>query len=171
MAAPRRLFGGSSAIEACRDETPFLRAMLLHALSCGLDARPDDFDELLEVANVQAADGGGSGPFGAAADAELGGELDLHTAIIVEKRDGHTTAIFYAAMAEDAAALAYQLSQRVGPALAGRAEIRRGFDRDHPIVRQNVSSASCELLAEIADVPASPLANGLNVLVEHRFKT
>ena len=29
MAAPRRLFGGCSAIEACREETPFLRAMLL----------------------------------------------------------------------------------------------------------------------------------------------
>ena len=46
LLAPRRLFGGAIAIEAVLDRTDFMRALLLHGLSIGLDADPRTIDGL-----------------------------------------------------------------------------------------------------------------------------
>src|SRR5689334_5035128 len=56
MLAPRQLFGGRAAIEACQDQDAFTRAILLHGLSLGLDANPDDLDHLLEDDECEDAD-------------------------------------------------------------------------------------------------------------------
>ena len=40
MLAPRRLFRGAAAIEACLERDDCMRAVLLHGLSIGLDAAP-----------------------------------------------------------------------------------------------------------------------------------
>ncbi len=47
MMAPRRLFDGQPAYRACVEREHFLRAVLLHGLSLGLDADPDEIDDLL----------------------------------------------------------------------------------------------------------------------------
>lgn len=43
----RDLFDGLTAIQACQQRAPFVRAVLLHSLSIGLDADPEEVDELL----------------------------------------------------------------------------------------------------------------------------
>lgn len=48
MMTPRRLFEGESALDACLDRTGFKRAVILHALSFGLDAEPGPIDELMD---------------------------------------------------------------------------------------------------------------------------
>jgi len=48
MLAPRRLFGGGAAIEACLDLDHFSRALILHGLGIGMDAEPTDIDGLLD---------------------------------------------------------------------------------------------------------------------------
>jgi hypothetical protein len=167
MAAPRRVFGGRCAIDACREELPFLRGMLLHGLGCGLDANPDELDDLIVNPSVDDVR--------SPASPEVVGEprsgLELYTAIVVSERRRCTTRIFYAAMAEDAAALLARLAARIGPALMEGAEVRRGFDASHPVVRQSVSEPACKLLAEVALAPFSPLAEGLDVLIEHRSRS
>ena len=45
--APRRLFGGRAAVDACAAHGAFIRAMLLHGLGLGLDAAPEAMDALL----------------------------------------------------------------------------------------------------------------------------
>jgi hypothetical protein len=55
MLAPRKLFGGAAAIEACLDRENFSRALILHGLGFGTDADPEEIDKLLEV------DGDGDG--------------------------------------------------------------------------------------------------------------
>jgi hypothetical protein len=50
--APRRLFDGRAAVDACAAHGAFIRAMLLHGLGLGLDAAPEAMDALL------AEDGG-----------------------------------------------------------------------------------------------------------------
>lgn len=45
--APRDLFHGEAAIDACLKRDAFQRAVLLHGLSLGLDAEPDVLDDLL----------------------------------------------------------------------------------------------------------------------------
>jgi hypothetical protein len=167
MAAPRRLFGGRCAIEACREELPFLRGMLLHGLGCGLDADPDEMDDLI----VEPSGGNRHEPVSPAVAGEPRPGPELYTATVVSERGGCTTRIFYAAMAEDADALLARLAVRIGSSLMLCAEVRRGFDASHPVVRQSVSAAACALLVEVAASPTSPLAEGLDVLIEHRSRS
>ena len=47
MMCPRRIFAGSAAIDACLELDSFVRATMLHGLSLGLDAEPEDIDSLL----------------------------------------------------------------------------------------------------------------------------
>lgn len=46
--SPRRLFGGLAAVSACKDRDNFIRAIVLHGLSLGFDADPDEIDLLLQ---------------------------------------------------------------------------------------------------------------------------
>ena len=45
--AGRRLFHGRAAVVACRERDAFVRALLLHGLSIGLDASPEAVDALV----------------------------------------------------------------------------------------------------------------------------
>lgn len=45
--SPRKLFNGCAAVAACQSRSHFIRAIVLHGLSIGLDADPDELDELL----------------------------------------------------------------------------------------------------------------------------
>lgn len=47
LCAPRNLFNGSSPLEACGSRTEFLRAMVFHGLSIGLDADAEEIDSLI----------------------------------------------------------------------------------------------------------------------------
>ncbi len=47
MLAPRTLFGGRDAIEASLEQQHCIRAIVLHGLGLGLDARPADIDDLM----------------------------------------------------------------------------------------------------------------------------
>lgn len=46
--SPRRLFSGVAAVTACKDRDNFIRAIVLHGLSLGFDADPDEIDLLLQ---------------------------------------------------------------------------------------------------------------------------
>lgn len=48
MLAPRKLFGGGAALEACLNRDHFSRALILHGLGIGMDAEPDEIDTLLD---------------------------------------------------------------------------------------------------------------------------
>lgn len=47
MMTPRKIFEGSAAIDACLDRHAFMRAAILHGLSWGLDASPEEIDPLI----------------------------------------------------------------------------------------------------------------------------
>jgi hypothetical protein len=49
--SPRQLFDDNAAVDACQSHKHFVRAIILHGLSLGMDADPDELDGLL------AADG------------------------------------------------------------------------------------------------------------------
>lgn len=166
MVAPRRLFGGTSAVEACRDERPFLRAMLLHGLSAGLDADPELVDALVAEEPV-VSEAGGKGevtkpraPYP---------RMDLYTATVVCECSTSISHIFHACMAFGPDDALRELRTRVG--VAGRcARVRRGFDPSDPIAVENVSPAIGAVLLEVAADANSPLGHGLNILIEHRFQ-
>lgn len=47
MLAPRTLFDGRDAIDAALEQRHCIRALVLHGLGLGLDARPSDVDDLM----------------------------------------------------------------------------------------------------------------------------
>lgn len=53
MMTPRRLFSGGAALDACLERKAFTRAVLLHGLSLGLDAEPDEVDELEAARDIE----------------------------------------------------------------------------------------------------------------------
>lgn len=167
MVAPRRLFGGTSAVEACREERPFLRAMLLHGLSAGLDADPELVDALVE------GDSDAEEPQGAR-ETQVprlpSPRMDLYTATVIRECSVSTSHIFHASMAFGPDEVVRELRKRIGGEAGRLARVRRGFDPSDPIVVENVSPAIGAVLLEVAADANSPLGHGLNILIEHRFQ-
>lgn len=45
--SPRQLFSGQAAVQACQGRMPFIHAIVLHGLSLGFDADPEDIARLI----------------------------------------------------------------------------------------------------------------------------
>lgn len=169
LLAPRALFEGASAIDACLARQSCLRGILVHGLSLGLDADPDVVDELAaDDDDETAVDAERCGaqilPFGRVAEPEP----RLFTATVVSHDGFENVQAFHASLATEEAEVAGRLYCRMGAASAG-ARIVAGFDPADPLVAALVSPAMCDTLALVAADPASPLAAGLDVNVEQRF--
>jgi hypothetical protein len=167
MVAPRRLFGGTSAVEACRDERPFLRAMLLHGLSAGLDADPELLDALVDDEPVPVEL---NGDCGAVEPRPPSPKMALYTATVVREWKASTSHIFHALMAFGPDEVVRELRKRIGGEAGRLAHVRQGFDPSDPIAVENVSPAIGAVLLAVASDSDSPLGHGLNILIEHRFQ-
>lgn len=187
MLAPRLLFAGEAALDACLDRDACLRGILLHSLSLGLDANPVVIDELTqddEGDYLDDIDFSGfefeRSPFdhcsgdGHAAIAEpgmpeqRGSSQRLFTATLVVTDGVGTMQAFHASLATCDADIAGRLSLRFGFA-ASDAVIVEGFDPTEPLVGALVSKAICDTLTLIASDPGSLLAAGIDLNVEQRF--
>ncbi|GAA0732272.1 hypothetical protein [Sphingomonas japonica] len=170
LLAPRALFEGASAIDACLTRQACVRGILIHGLSLGLDAEPGVIDDL-----VGADDDGG---FDSQADWRSADILPfsraaapaprLFTATVVSHDGFESIQAFHASLATEEAEVAGRLYCRMGAASAD-ARIVAGFDPADPLVAALVSPAMCDTLALVAEDPDSPLAAGLDVNVEQRF--
>lgn len=170
MLAPRRLFDGRSALDGCLDRDDCLRAILLHGLSIGLDADPDEIDALgeddgddhaFDEDRVEA-----SAPSGSADDAR---RPQLWTSLLVGRSESDEVQAFDAVVADDRVEAEARLRARHGDALAGAIEIVEGFDPSLPLVEALVSSALTDMLVQVASDPASASAKGLSVSIRQRF--
>lgn len=171
LLAPRALFHGASAIDACLHREGCLRGLLVHALSLGLDADPHAVDALSPADDISARrpempddnDAGDGGDIGDKASVAR-----LFTATVVANRGAETVQAFHASIATGEAEVAGRLRQRLGPD-AIQARIAAGFDATDPLVGALLSPAISDTLTLIAADPISPLAAGLDLNVEQRF--
>lgn len=170
LLAPRALFEGASAIEACLTRQACMRGILVHGLSLGLDADPTVIDQLVGAGDDPADDMDGDLrsadilPFSRAAEPEP----RLFTATVVSHDGCENIQAFHASLATEEAEVAGRLYCRMGAASAD-ARIVAGFDPGDPLVAALVSPAMCDTLALVAENPDSPLAAGLDVNIEQRF--
>lgn len=172
MLAPRRLFHGASALEACLDRDNCLRAVLLHGLSIGLDAAPGRMDALL-------ADSPGDDDLGGSwAGGERGGmasgppgsrRLRLYTAVIVIARGGELLHAFHASVAPSAAVIRERIRARFGSAAAAQAEISVGFDPECPATMGMVPPAVVDTLIAAGRRRRPAMLAGLDITVEQRL--
>jgi hypothetical protein len=122
LLAPRALFDGRSALDACQGRSCFLRAVLLHGLSLGLDADPDEVDA------INGEEGGGRAgstpPVGEGAG--LSSAPRFFVCSVDELDDLAGGAVVWLMPAEDEAAARLRLQERYGSA-AERAVVREAL--------------------------------------------
>lgn len=171
MLAPRRLFDGEPAVDACLERDHCLRAILLHGLALGLDASPRTIDALI-------ADGPGDDPDGPWPGSEgrgvsggsLGGRrMRLYSAVIVVARGGELLNAFHASVAPSAAVVRERIRARLGSVAATQAVIRLGVDPDSPATIGMVPPAILATLMRGGRRGRWPMAAGIDVTVEERL--
>jgi hypothetical protein len=172
MLAPRRLFRGSAALEACLDRDNCLRAVLLHGLSIGLDATPARIDAIL-ADDLSGDDFGGPWSGGARGDVSGGApsapRLRLYSAVVVIARGGELLHAFHASLAPSAAVVRERIRARFGSAAAAQAEIRVGFDPECPATMGMVPPAVVDTLIAVGRRRRRASFEGLDITVEQRL--
>lgn len=173
MIAPRQLFDGKSAMDACQDLEHFHRSVVLHGLNIGLDASPSDIDDLLADdgdeadASLEPADQG-TADDGDHAERRLPRPY-LLTCWLDATEDGTRLFAFCAMVTDRPAELVERVIGRYGADAVGHAVFSTGFDHTTPMATAMISDVLADTLALVASDPESPLARGLDVVVEQRF--
>lgn len=169
MLAPRRMFTGGTALECCLAREDFMRALLLHGLSLGLDAEPGQIDALLCDAPDDVGGGFWEGGDRGSEPVRHGARrLRLYSAMIVVARGGELVHLFHASVAPAASVVRERIRARFGAAAAGQAEIHIGVDLDCPATTGMLPPAFREMVERGRRIRWSAMA-GLDVTVEHRI--
>jgi hypothetical protein len=186
MLTPRDLFDGLPPIDACQELRHFARSVVLHAVGLDLDADPEVVDALLldedddaDDAGVSDAVDGGSASTDAVGERLTDPDPDAATALLarpelltcwVDCMDGGSRVFAFCAMVTDRPAdLVERVVGRFGLAAASTATFACGFDHTTAQATAMISDAMADTLELAAADPASPLAAGLDVVVEQRF--
>ena len=169
MLAPRRLFGGSTAIDACLAREDFMRALLLHGLSLGLDADPEQIDAHLWDTPPDLGDSPWNGGDGESREPaqRRSRRLRLYSTLIVTARGAEIIQLFHASVASSANVVRERIRSRIGAAAADQAHIRVGVDLDCPATLVMLPPVFRELFERGDRIRWSTIA-GLDVTVEHR---
>lgn len=173
MLTPRALFGGRPAIEACQDLEDFSRSIVLHGLRLGMGADPDAINVIL------ANDGPPCTKASTGIDAQDGKDVDPSQVRLPRPLlltcwiDGGETSVrlfaFCGLVTDRPADLVERVIGRYGAKAAAAADFCVGFDQTTSMATAMISEAMTHMLMMAADDPASPLAHGLDVVVEQRF--
>lgn len=168
LLAPRRLFAGSTAIEACLAREGFMRALMLQGLSLGLDAEPAQIDALLCDAPGEVGGGFWEGGEPAGPPRYPARRQRLYSAMIVIARGGELVHLFHASVAPSASVVRERIRARFGTAAAAQADIHIGVDLDCPTTSEMLPPAFRVMVERGRRVRWSSMA-GLDVTVEHRI--
>lgn len=176
LLAPRRVFEGAAAIDACLERDACLRAVILHGLGLGLDVEgstidaliADDGDEDRHAHKFGLVDGAGPSPRKGRNGRRPAGRarLQLYTATILDTRDNRMRQYFHASLARDEAEVRTRLSGRFGPDVADLADIRPGIHVSAPAVVALVPQAVVEMIQKVEREGAKPHARTFAVDIE-----
>lgn len=135
LLAPRLLFGGKAAVEACLERGHCINAILLHGLSIGLDATPAQFSALFDEGPIDDDPGkpwSGSRDDRSPPGRRSGRRMRLYSATIVQARGGELLHAFHASVAPTASVVRERIRARFGSTAADEAHVRIGFDPNCP---------------------------------------
>jgi hypothetical protein len=177
MFAPRRMFDGAAAIDACLSRDHCMRGILVHGLGLGLDVERSAVDSLI------ASDGEdedlnehefdylyGAGAEGATRSGRKAAgrstRLRLFTATIAETRENRMLQAFHASLARNPAEVRARLVGRFGPDLADLADIRLGMHLSAPLVIALVPSPVAAMIVKMGEDCASSAARTFAVDIQ-----
>lgn len=176
MFAPRAMFDGAAAVDACLDRDACMRGVLLHGLGLGMDAEREAMDALLasdedeeferhefRYLHGERLSGSGKPLRGRSTRAT---RVRLYTATIVDTRDNLMRQVFHASLARDATEVRTRLAGRFGPDVADLADIRLGIHIASPPVVALVPEPVLELIRRMERDCAKPHARSFAVDIE-----
>lgn len=166
MLAPRRLFDGASAIDACLDRDACMRGILVHGLGLGLDVDRASVDVLLADDDDELKDDNAGGPEAHVFRNLFAGASPMHrvangrrsrhrlyTAVIADGRPHVMIQAFHASYARSSEEIVDRLAEKVGRDIAERADIRVGFHPATPLVLALVPPDLVRLLRQMERRP------------------
>lgn len=156
MLAPRRMFDGASALEACHDRDHFVRAIVLHGLSLGADAEPSLLDELVAGPDREQMPRLSRPKRGRGGKGKTGARSSLYCATIGWEGGGVMLQAFHASIARHPSEVVQRLRTRFGDDVVELAEVREGFHPYAPLAIALVPGAIAELLREVEMHSDSP---------------
>lgn len=166
--APRRIFDGEAAIDACMRRDAFQRAILLHGLSLGLDADPEEIDRLLDDDDDGDDDDfldplwGFNRPVPIAVD-PYGNTTRLFSATIDHHLGGRVQIGFHASMASSMNEFRARVAGIFGSEALDHAVLCEGVN---PSVRMVECLVAPELVKSLVSTPAFP-GRRVAVTAEH----
>lgn len=171
LTTPNELFGGASGINACLERRSCLRAVVLHGLGLALDTDLRQLDDLIGDDEGDFDLRGGPSTFGRVDEMSpvRSAAPRLFTATLVYDDDSGVVQAFDAAVLGSFEEMRQRISRRLGADLAEAADIVEGFSSNCPLVDAFVTEAMADMLRQIAAAPSSPLASGLEIVVQQRF--
>jgi hypothetical protein len=161
------MFAGSTAFEACLQREHFMRALLLHGLSLGMDADPEEIDALLDEpleVRLSGQRSRGRSSFRGVARSRL------YIAGVLSSSSGTMVQAFHASVASSLEEFRARLEAKFGQAAAERADVRLGFDPAAPVVLALVPAAVAKVLRKVDRKSAHPQYGNFAVTIEHRLE-
>lgn len=169
MTSPRDLFHGGVALEACLAREPFLRGVMVHALSLRLDVDPDEMDLVLADDGAERA----TSPKAAWGRQRRGkrsaGRL-LYTATISHTSPSMMIQAFHASFACDPSDVLHRLIGRFGAEVAASAEIRLGYNPASPLTIALVNEPVAQLIRDVESGIALVRPCDFSVDIEQRIE-
>lgn len=170
MMTPRTVFDDRCPIDACQDLNAFNRNVVLHGLGLGIDAEPAYVDDLLADDGAIDIDDAEERrmddvvvPFPSPRNPKL------LTCWVDAQQDGGRLFAFYALVTDREEDLVERVVGRFGTRTAMAASYHAGFDQTTALATAMISPAMADMLLLVAEDPSSPLATGLDVVLEQRF--
>lgn len=182
MLAPRRLFDGGTAIEACAQLHHCRRSILVHGLGLGLDVDPSAIDALIaddpegdndKKDNEEPARDLGGNKKDRHKDSRRPGatlELRLWTATMAYSTEELIVNAFHASLATNVHDVVERLRMRYGTEIAAEADIRIGFHQAMPIVLALIQEPLAEMIRQIDNEPMLADADRFSINIEHRIR-
>jgi len=174
LLAPRKMFGGRTAVEACLEREHCLRGILVHGLSLGLDVEPEAIDDLLaddddweSETDHMAKNKSGSGS--SQISHEYVSVPKLYTATICYADCSTMLNAFYACITNNPSEIADHLEHRYGPAAASEARIRAGYFAADPLVLALVPDPIAEVICRMQEQETEPASASFAVDIEQRL--
>lgn len=171
MLAPRAVFGGRAAIDACLEREACLRGVLLHGLGLDLDVSRAMIEALAcdEAIGSAPDDGWPRGEDGSHSNLRRHRRMRLYSAVHVFARGGELVSLFHASVAPSASVVRERIRSRFGSTAADHAVIRIGIDPDCSLTEGLLPPAIRELVAGRRRAPRWAELASLDVTVEQRI--
>jgi len=180
MLAPRRMFGGRPAVDACLERQHCLEAVLTHGLGLGLDPEPEALEALLaddgDGDDDQEEDDNILWPEPAVAPERSGwpgGTLDsprLITATLCYADEFTLITAFHAAITAHPQQVMDYLEQRYGVDVLPTVRLRQGYFPADPLVIALVPAPIAELILEVEAQPHPGTNSDFIVDIEQRIQ-